>query len=466
MNNFPAHPHARRRAEFLNLNRRRFLRGLGVALALPSFESLASAASAAPIVGAKGTVPPRRVAFCSVPNGVQQDNWWPTGEGAGFQLNNTMKPLEPYKDFLQVIGGLDHANATPGPDGGGDHARANATLLTGVRARKTAGADIHLGISIDQVIAKAVGDQTRFPSLELTCDKVRKAGQCDSGYSCAYLYNISWRSATTPMTPESNPRLLFERLFSSGSTRDRQASYQQRQQEQKSVLDFIMEDASSLRRDLGYHDQQKLEEYLTGVRSLEQRIARSAEFGDLPTVDLAAPTGTPPDFGNHMELMFEILALAFQTDSTRVGTLLLAGDGTNYAFPQIGVPEGHHWLTHDAGSHPEQWEKVAKIDQYYAAHFAKFIDRLKSMKEADDSSVLDNSMIFYGGAIANGNRHNHDNLPVILAGGGGGTLKTGRYLKLPSQPMTNLFLSMADRLGAPGLERFGDSTGRADAIGS
>jgi hypothetical protein len=442
-------------------NRRRFLRGLGIGLALPAFESLLPAVAAD---GGKTVTPPRRIAFCSIPNGVQQENWWPTGEGRDFILNNTMKPLEPFKDSIQVIGGLDHEHATPGPDGGGDHARANATLLTGVRARKTAGADIRLGVSIDQLIARSIGQETRFASLELTCDKVRKAGQCDSGYSCAYLYNISWRSETTPMTPESNPRLLFERLFGTGPAHDRQASYHQRQQDRKSVLDFIMDDARSLQRELGKNDQTKLEEYLTGVRELEQRIVRSEKLGELPEVDLNVPPGTPANFGDHMDLMFEILALAFQTDSTRVATLLLAGDGTNYAFPQIGVPEGHHWLTHDAGSNAAQWDKVAKIDQYYAAHFARFISRLKSMKDFDGSSVLDNSTIFYGGAIANGNRHNHDNLPVILAGGGGGTLTPGRYVKFPSQPMSNLFLSLADRMGAAGLERFGDSTGRIGTL--
>ncbi len=461
MNTSPKNPLRNPQSALLATNRRRFLRGLGVAIALPAFESMLPAAATR---GSNPGTPPRRIAFCSIPNGVQQDHWWPTGEGRDFVLNNTMKSLAPFKDSIQVIGGLDHENATPGPDGGGDHARANATLLTGVRARKTAGADIHLGVSIDQIIARKIGDATRFASLELTCDKVRKAGQCDSGYSCAYLYNISWRSETTPMTPESNPRLLFERLFGAGPASERQSSHLQRQQDQKSILDFILNDARSLRRELGHHDQQKLEEYLTGVRELEQRIARSEQFGELPEVQMAVPPGTPPNFGDHMDLMFEILALAFQTDSTRVGTLLLAGDGTNYAFPQIGIPEGHHWLTHDAGSNPDQWEKVAKIDQYYAEHFARFIGKLKAMKDVDGSSVLDNSMIFYGGAIANGNRHNHDNLPVILAGGGGGALTPGRYVKFPSQPMTNLFLTLADRMGADGLERFGDSTGRLEAI--
>ncbi len=448
-------------AHHTRLDRRSFLRGLGIALSLPAFETFLPAATAG---GSTPGPAPKRIAFCSVPNGVQQDNWWPTGSETNFQLNDTMKPLETVKEHVQILGGLDHENATAGPDGGGDHARANATLLTGVRARKTAGSDIRLGVSIDQVIANHIGNQTRFPSLELTCDKVRKAGQCDSGYSCAYLYNISWRSEMTPMTPESHPRFVFERLFGAGSAGERRNSYQIRQQNQKSVLDFVTKDARALRRDLGYNDQQKLDEYLTGVRSLETRISQAEQFGALPEVAMAAPEGTPADFGEHMELMYEILALAFQTDSTRVATLLLAGDGTNYAFPQIGVREGHHWLTHDAGSHSTQWEKVAKIDQYYMSHFANFLATLKTMKDPDGTSVLDNSMIFYGGAISNGNRHTHDNLPALLAGGGGGTLEPGRYRQLASQPMTNLFLSLADRMGVTGLERFGDSTGRIGSL--
>lgn len=266
------------------------------------------------------------------------------------------------------------------------------------------------------------------------------------------------------MTPESNPRFVFERLFGAGPAGERRNSYQLRQKNQISILDFILNDAKSLRGELGYNDQQKLDEYLTGVRSLESRITQAEKFGELPEVAMATPGDTPADFGEHMSLMYEILALAFQTDSTRVATLLLAGDGTNYAFPQIGIREGHHWLTHDAGSHSEQWEKVAKIDQYYASHFATFLQKLKEMKEPDGSSVLDHSMIFYGGAIANGNRHNHDNLPAILAGGGGGTLQPGHYRKLSSQPMTNLFLSLADRMGVNNLERFGDSTGRVSSI--
>jgi len=433
-----------------------------VAVALPAFESLLPRLGAAEAAGA--TKAPRRMAFVSIPNGVQQDHWFPTGDESAFELNRTMRSLESVKKHIQIISGLDHINATPGPDGAGDHARANATLLTGVRARKTAGSDINLGISIDQVAAKHIGHLTRFPSLELTCDKVRKSGLCDSGYSCAYLYNISWQSATTPMTPEPNPRLAFERLFGAGTHGERRKVTAAREEAQRSVLDFVLDDAKSLARELGSKDQRKLDEYLTGVRELEKRLDNVDAFGELPDPAAETPAGIPADYGEHMSLMFDILALAFQTDSTRVATLLLAGDGTNYAFPQIGIPEGHHYLTHEQGRSPDAAEKVAQIDEYYMRHFAAFLEKLEKIEDVDGRSVLHNSMIVYGGAIADGNRHTHENLPVILAGRGGGELRTGRYLKVTSQPMTNLFLGMLDHLGVTGVDTFGDSTGRLHAI--
>ena len=442
-------------------SRRRFLRGLGVAVALPAFESLLPRLRAA---DAAATTAPRRMAFVSIPNGVQQDRWFPDGTEGDFALNRSMRPLESVKSHIQVISGLDHINATPGPDGAGDHARANATLLTGVRARKTAGSDIHLGVSIDQVAAERIGHHTRFPSLELTCDKVRKSGRCDSGYSCAYLYNISWQSATTPMTPESNPRLVFERLFGAGSPGERRKASTERDEKQKSLLDFVLDDARALERELGGADKRKLEEYLTGVREMELRLAHADKFGALPDPAAETPDGIPADYGEHITLMFDLLALAFQTDSTRIATLLLAGDGTNYAFPQIGIPEGHHYLTHQQRRDPEAAEKVAQIDEYYMRHFAAFLEKLEKTEDVDGHSVLRNSMIFYGGAIADGNRHTHESLPAILAGAGGGEFRTGRFVEVTSQPMTNLFLGMLDHLGVTGVDTFGDSTGRLHAI--
>jgi hypothetical protein len=454
------------------LSRRQFLRGVGVTMALPLFESTlpgrlraasAPLAKGAPGLATTASGAPLRMAFVYIPNGVHQDNWWPTDEGRAFQLGKTMEPLAPLKSSLQVLGGLNHQNAKAGNDGAGDHARANATFLTGARARKTDSADIQVGVSVDQVAAQQIGHLTRFSSLELSCDSVRKSGRCDSGYSCAYQYNLSWRSPSVPMTPEPNPRLVFERLFGSGVGVDRQANFRQRQATQKSLLDFVMEDTKSLQTQLGLSDRAKLDEYLTGVREIEQRIERTESFGALPDPRVDAPAGIPGDFGEHMDIMFDLLAMAFETDSTRVATLLLAGDGSNRAYPQIGIAEGHHYCSHHRND-ADLMGKIARIDRYYMEHFARFLKRLDQTKDVDGRSVLHNSMIVYGSGNADGNRHTHDNLPVILAGAGGGTLQSGRHVKLGGRPMSDLFLSMTDRLGVQGIERIGDSSGRVTTV--
>jgi hypothetical protein len=442
---------------------------MGAAIALPMFESalpsvLRAASSGATATGATtASGMPLRMAFAYFPNGAHQANWWPTGEGTAFELGKTMQPLAALKNSLQVVGGLNHKEAAPGNDGAGDHARANATFLTGARARKTDSANIEVGTSIDQVIAKDVGHLTRLSSLELSCDFVRKSGRCDSGYSCAYLYNLSWASPETPAAPEPNPRLVFERLFGQGAPSERRANFMERQQTQKSLLDFVREDTKALERQLGYNDHQKLEEYLTGVREIEQRIQRAEGFGELPDPHAETPVGIPSDYGAHMDIMYDLLAMAFQTDSTRIATLLLAGDGTNRAFPEIGIPEGHHYCSHHR-MNPELMDKVAQIDLYYMQHFARFLGRLNEMKDVDGSSILQNSMVVYGCGNADGNRHTHDNLPVILAGGGGGTLQPGRHVDMGSVPMSNLFLSMADRMGVKNLQRIGDSSGRLQNV--
>jgi hypothetical protein len=403
------------------------------------------------------------MAFVYFPNGANPDNWWPTGGGADFSLGPTMQPLAPLRQSIQVLGGLDHKNATAGNDGAGDHARANATFLTGARARKTDSTDIQVGISVDQVVAQRVGHVTRFSSLELSCDAVRKSGRCDSGYSCAYQYNLSWASPTTPMTPEANPRLVFERLFGAGTPAERQRNFRLRHDTQKSLLDVVMDDARILQRQLGRRDQQKLDEYLTGVREIEQRVERAERFGDLPVPDMDVPVGTPANYGDHMDLMYDLLALAFETDSTRVATLLLAGDGSNRAYPQIGIPEGHHYCSHHRND-PELIEKIGKIDRYYMEHFARFLQKLEAKRDVDGRSVLHNSMIVYGCGNSDGNRHTHHNLPIVLAGGGGGTLESGRYRQVGGEPMSNLFLSLTDRMGVAGVERIGDSSGRIKAV--
>ena len=450
-------------------SRRRFLKGLGLAVALPAMESLlpkglnaAFAGSTRPL-GASTTGAPLRAAFLYVPNGVNQKAWWPTGEGSAFELGRTMQPLASLKDKVQVFGGLDHLNATAGKDGAGDHARASSTFLTGVRVKKTAGSDIHAGVSVDQLIAQRIGHQTRFPSLELTCDGVRKSGGCDSGYSCAYDFNMSWRTPTTPMSPEPNPRLVFERLFGSGPSGERRKNYARRIEQQKSVLDFVLDDARELQGALATKDKAKLDEYLTSVREIEARIQRSESLGESADPAVDTPAGIPASHREHVRLMCDMMVLAFRTDSTRVASLILAHDGSNRAFPEIGIPEGHHFLSHHQ-SKADRLEKVAQIDLFYMQEYARFLENLEATKDVDGRSILDNSMIVYGCGNGDGNRHNHDNLPFLLAGGGAGTLTPGRFVQAQGKPMSNVFLSMIDRFGIEGVERFGDSTGRFEGV--
>src|SRR3954468_10485601 len=284
---------------FLNLNRRNFLRGLGACVALPALESFLTPSVLAATEATKGlattaTGAPLRLGVVYFPNGAIQPTWWPKSEGTDFDLPRTLEPFAKVKSQLQVLGGLDQVNAKPGPDGAGDHARASGTFLTGVRVKKTAGSDIHAGISIDQVIANQIGHLTRFPSLELSCDAVRKSGNCDSGYSCAYQYNLAWRSPTQPIAPEPNPRLLFERLFGAGAPGERAKSLALRQQQQRSILDFVLDDARSLQRQMAARDKEKLEEYLASVREIEKRIEKSEHFGVSPDPDVNTPPGIPP----------------------------------------------------------------------------------------------------------------------------------------------------------------------------
>lgn len=450
-------------------NRRSFLRGLGACVALPALETLLPGRLAAAGVdpsarlATTATGAPLRFGVVYFPNGAIQPNWWPKGEKTDFELGPTMAPLQAVKNRIQVLGGMDQVNATPGPDGAGDHARASGTFLTGVRVKKTAGADIHAGISIDQVMAAKVGHLTRFPSLELTCDSVRKSGNCDSGYSCAYQYNLSWRSPTTPVAPEPNPRLLFERLFGAGTHGERLASLRRRQREQRSILDFVMDDAHSLEKQLTYRDKQKLDEYLVSVREIEERIQRAERFGKPADPDLPTPDGIPAGFEEYVQVMFDMMALSFQTDSTRIATFLLANEGSNRPFPEIGIAEGHHSLTHHMNKQ-DMIDKVAQIDLWYMRQFGRFLEKMEQTKDVDGHSLLHNSMIIYGSGNADGNRHTHTNLPLILAGAGGGALTPGRFAKFDSVPMSNMLLGLAERMGARDVPRLGDSTGRLDAI--
>lgn len=446
------------------LNRRHFLRGVGACVALPAFHSLlptaAAAAKAAPATTASGA--PLRMAFLYVPNGVNVEHWRPQGEGADYQLSPALEPLAEYRQDFQVFSGFEHQHGWAGPDGAGDHARANATILTGVRPKKTAGSDIHLGVSVDQFAARHVGRLTRFPSLELSCDGVRKSGSCDSGYSCAYQFNLAWSSATTPVAPESNPRLVFERLFGAGNNEERKRELARRQAQHRSILDFVRDDARRLHGQLGRNDQQKLDEYLTGVREIERRIEQAENF-ETPNPGVAAPDGVPREYRDHIRLMCDMLVLAFQTDSTRIGTFLLAHDGSNRSFKDQGVSEGHHELSHHQND-KEKLEKIGKIDRFYTEQLAYFLGKMRGVKDEDGRSLLDNSMVVYASGLADGNRHSHDNLPVLVAGRAGGAFTPGRHVNLgENTPMTNLYVRMLGEMGVE-TKTFGDSTGRLEKV--
>jgi len=438
------------------LPRRQFLRGAGTAMALPVLDAMLPENAVGAQAKAASTMP-RRMAYVYVPNGVYLDQWTPQGTGSRFKLPYILQPLAPFQKDIQFLSGLTHDKARANGDGPGDHARANATFLTGRQAYKTAGTDIRIGVSIDQIAAQAFGDQTRLPSLELSCDRGRKAGSCDSGYSCAYQYSISWRSESTPMPPEVNPRLVFERLFSDGASEEDQEAKARRRENEASILDFVMEDAKRLQSKLGSTDRRKLDEYLTSVRELEQRMERAEKAGP-PKPKYQKPAGIPKDFQSHTRLMFDMMALAFHTDTTRVATFMIAHDGSNRSYPMVGVNEGHHTLSHHQGKQ-DKLAKIARINRFHATQFAYFVNRLKSLGEGG-GSLLDNSMIVYGSGISDGNRHNNEDLPILLAGKGGGAVSTGVHVRHPrNTPMCNLFLSMMDRVGVR-LPRFGDSTGR------
>ncbi len=441
------------------MNRRGFLRGLGAAVALPALESFRPllAAETSKLMATTATGAPLRMAYLYIPNGVNLEHWRPNGTTKSYKLGKTFEPLEALRDHFQIFTGFEHKHASAGGDGPGDHARGNATFLTGARARKTAGSDIQLGVSIDQVAARAAGHLTRLPSLELSTDGVRKSGQCDSGYSCAYQFNLSWRSDTTPMTPESNPRAVFERLFGAGDARERADSLGQRYASKKSMLDFIQADAKALHRHLGRTDQQKLDEYLTGVREIEVQIEKVEALGLPPDPGVPAPE-QHTTYQEHLRLMFDMLVLAFQTDSTRISTFLLAHDGSNRSFQEIGVSDGHHNISHHQGNR-DNLGKIAKIDRFYMEQFAYFMQKMNDTKDVDGNSLLHNSMIVYGGCISDGDRHNHDDLPIVVAGHGGGAFTPGRHVDLGENvPLTNLYLRMLDEFGVPE-KRFGDSTG-------
>ena len=435
-----------------NLSRRTLLRGIGTGLALPYLESMFPVRAMA----AAGATAPVRMACLFFANGAIKDKWKPIGEGSDYQLSPTLEPLANFKNDMIVFGGLTQHHARANGDGGGDHARNASAYLTGAQPKKTNGADITVGQSIDQAIAERVGSQTRLPSIELGIDRGRNAGNCDSGYSCAYSSNISWKTPTTPCAKEVNPRLAFERLFGNPKTA---ADMERRNRNRKSILDFVSDDAKRIQPSLSGADRHKMDEYFSSLRDIEQRVARAEkEPAEVPEMNL--PDGVPAQLAEHMNLMYDILTVAFQTDTTRIATLMVADAGSNRTYPEVEVRDGHHELSHHQNDSTKM-DQIARIDRYLVERFAYFLTKLKSIKEGE-ASLLDNSMILYGSAISDGNRHDHHDLPIILAGGGGGTIKSGRHIVHPNEtPLNNLFLSMADRMGAS-LTKHGDSKGKLD----
>jgi hypothetical protein len=449
------------------LSRRTVLRGFGTALTLPLLDAMtggvARAATAA--LGksaAANPASPTRVAWFFIPNGVNMPYWTPAKAGAIGELPPTLAALEPVKNYLTSFSGLTLDNGRAKGDGPGDHARSAASFLTGAHPYKTAGANIKLGVSVDQAIAQQIGNRTRLPSLEIGLDRGDRAGNCDSGYACAYVANISWRSDTTPMPKEMNPAPLFDRLFGTGDKESVEARHK-REKYQKSILDFVADDAKRLSAELGKSDQHKLDEYQTSLREIEQRIDRQRlDEQSLPKPDMARPDGVPGNMAEHMKLMCDLLWLAWRTDSTRVATVMVARDGSNRSYPWLGVKEGHHAVSH----HQNQADKIAairKIDAFHVTLFADFIKRLKETPEGN-GNMLDNSLIMLGSGLGDGNRHNHDDLPIITLGKGGGVLTPGRHLQYArNTPLCNLYLTMMDSMGVKH-DRFADSNGRLEGL--
>ena len=402
-----------------------------------------------------------RMAFLFVPNGAHMPDWTPVAEGADFDLPYILQPLRAYKNDLLVLSGLTHDKGRANNDGGGDHARSAGSWLTGAQPLKSEGSQIRVGTSADQIAAQVLGKETRFPSLEVGLEPGRQGGKCDTGYSCAYSNNISWRNESTPMSREINPRLVFERFFSNQLPKEVSENQARRQRYKKSIIDFVLEDAKALSGRVGGHDQQKLNEYLSAVREIELRVENAekmvAAAKDAPSLGYEIPEGIPESYEEHAKLMMDMVVLAFQTDATRICTFMLANEGSNRSYRNIGVSDGHHSLSHHEGN-PAKQAKIREINRFHMQQYAYLLERLKTTPEGD-SNLLENSMVVYGGGLADGNRHEHENLPIIMAGHGGGSITPGRHVRYSSEtPMCNLLVSMLERVGAP-VSSFGDSTG-------
>ena len=445
----------------MSLSRRTVLRGLGASLALPLLDSMVPALSA---LRATAAAPTRRLGIVYVPNGIFMNRWTPAVEGTAFEMTPTLEPLAPFRDRMVIVTGLSNkqGDALPG-EGAGDHARAAGAYLTGVHPKKTEGADIQAGVSMDQIAARVLGTETQLASLEISLDSKEPVGACDPGYSCAYANTLCWRSPTTPLPMENDPRAVFERLFGSSDSTD-PAMWRLRRQEDRSILDGLTRKVSRLKQELGPGDRSKLDEYVEAIRDVERRIQKAEEQSarELPPID--QPAGVPSSFEEHAKLMFDLQALAYQADLTRVSTFMMSHETSQRAYPEIGVPDAHHPLSHHGGD-AEKIAKLVKVNLYHARLFAYYVEKLRSTADGE-GSLLDHVTVIYGSGMSDGNAHNHHNLPTILVGGGAGRIQGGRHLKYaPYTPVTNLFLSVLDKLGVPA-EKIGDSTGKVDLLPS
>jgi hypothetical protein len=441
------------------LSRRAVLRGFGAtAIALPFLDAMT------PALHASTAAPPVRMAFVYVPNGIIMRDWNPDYEGALGTLPRILKPLEPLRDDILLLGNLTHNGGRALLDGAGDHGRCCGSYLTGVHPKKTT-VDIKAGISCDQIVANQVGQQTKFQSLELGLEDARQAGDCDSGYSCAYTNNLAWKSETQPLPPVLDPRALFERLFGDGAEMTPEARALQARN-RRSILDFVTSDTKRLESGLGPSDRRKLDEYLTSIREVEARIERAEKDNAHIDPHMDKPYGVPADFAEHFAMMTDMMTIAFQADLTRVASFLVTHEGTSRSYRELDIADGHHPLTHHRNQ-AALIEKVTQINAYHLQQFAAWIQKLKNTPEGT-GSLLDHCMIVYGAGLSDGNRHTHEDLPTLIAGRGdngrGNAFKTGRRIVARKEtPMCNMFLTMMDRMGVHA-EEFGDSTGRLEGL--
>lgn len=432
-----------------SISRRTLLRGAGTVVALPLLDAMIPAFAATP-------APIRRFGVVYHPNGVIYDKWLPTGEGANYELSPTLKGLEPFKDQTLVITGLFSDQAEPIGDGGGDHSRACGSYLTGVHVKKSDSL-LENAVSMDQIAAQAFAKETQLGSLQMTADENSLLGSCDLGYSCAYSSTLSWLTPTLPLMSENNPRVLFERMFGSSDSTDRGVRTARLKQD-RSLIDSVNDRVGQLQRRLGTADNRKMDDYLTSLRDVERRIQKAEEQSNRELPDVAQPPGIPDTFEGHVRLLYDLQLLAFQSDLTRVTTFLYGREQTGRPYPQIGVPEAHHPVTHHKGD-PVAMAKCVKIQQHHILLFTEYLDKLRKTQDGD-GSLLDHSILLFGSGISNSDRHTHGPLPTFVVGGGGGTLKGGRHLIYPEHtPLTNLQLTLLNKLGVPA-EKLGDSTGQ------